>query len=85
MARDGKSDFGLCARAAVRSRWNTHAAPWPPSSHAPLGRGGARAVMHAESQIAPQLPMREGMVWNTVNDPEAPQGCAAPISESELW
>ena len=51
----------------------------------PYGRGGARALVYDESQIDPQLPMRNGMVWNMVYDPDAPPGFVTPISETELW
>lgn len=51
----------------------------------PYGRGGARALVYDESQIDPQTPIPNGMVWNMVYDPDAPAGTVGPISHEELW
>ncbi len=51
----------------------------------PFGRGGAMAVRYDESRIDPQLPMPNGMVWNMVYDPDAPDGNVPPVGTEELW
>ena len=51
----------------------------------PFGRGGAMAVRYDESRINPQLPMPNGMVWNMVYDPDAPEGIVKPVDSEELW
>ncbi|HEU4642208.1 MAG TPA: mannonate dehydratase [Gemmatimonadaceae bacterium] len=51
----------------------------------PFGRGGAMSVRYDESAIDPQTPMPNGMVWNMVYDPDAPEGTVPPVSSDELW
>ncbi len=51
----------------------------------PFGRGGAMSIRYDESKIDPQLPIPNGMVWNMVYDPSAPEGTVAPIDQKELW
>jgi mannonate dehydratase len=48
----------------------------------PFARGGATSV----GMDGPlNTPMPNGMVWNMVYDPEAPNGNAAPVTHDELW
>jgi mannonate dehydratase len=51
----------------------------------PVGRGGAISVKFDEKDIDHQRPIPNGMVWNMVYDPEAPQGTVSPVSNLELW
>ena len=51
----------------------------------PYGRGGAKSVLYDESKIDPQVPMKNGMVWNMVYDPEAPAGVVGHVPSEELW
>lgn len=51
----------------------------------PFGRGGAMAVRYDESSIDPQTPIPNGMVWNMVYDPDAPEGSVPPVSSEQLW
>lgn len=48
----------------------------------PYARGGAMSV-GMEGPV--DDPMPNGMVWNMVYDPHAPQGTVPPISHDELW
>lgn len=48
----------------------------------PFARGGALSV----GMDGPfDTPMPNGMVWNMVYDPDAPEGTVPPISDDELW
>jgi mannonate dehydratase len=48
----------------------------------PFARGGAVSV----GMDGPcDTPMRQGMVWNMIYDPEAPAGNAPSITHDELW
>lgn len=51
----------------------------------PFGRGGAKALVYDESTTDITVPMPNGMVWNMVYDPDAPDGIVAPVSSEELW
>ena len=51
----------------------------------PVGRGGAKALVYDESRIDPQTPMPNGMVWNMVYDPDAPEGAVPRVESDELW
>lgn len=51
----------------------------------PVGRGGAMSVVYDESKIDPDTPMRNGMVWNMVYDPEAAAGTVPPVTSEEIW
>ncbi|GLC23648.1 mannonate dehydratase [Roseisolibacter agri] len=51
----------------------------------PYGRGGAKALVYDESKIDKATPLPNGMVWNMVYDPDAPEGVVAPISSDEIW
>ena len=51
----------------------------------PFGRGGAKALVYDESKIDKSTPLPNGMVWNMVYDPDAPEGTVAPISSEEIW
>lgn len=51
----------------------------------PFGRGGATAVRYDESKIDKNLPMPNGMVWNMVYDPDAPDGTVPPVGPDEMW
>lgn len=48
----------------------------------PWARGGADTVAYLDPE---QPPIPLGMVWNTVVDPDAPQGALPPVSQAELW
>jgi mannonate dehydratase len=50
---------------------------------APLGRG--HAVTLGMDGPAEDVPIPNGMVWNMVYDPSAPQGTLPSISHEELW
>lgn len=48
----------------------------------PYARGGAMGPAF----LAPEEPpIPNGMVWNMVYDPNAPEGTVAPVSHAELW
>ena len=51
-------------------------------TRAPYARGGAESV-GMEGPL--DTPMPNGMVWNMVYDPDAPEGFAPAISSEELW
>src|SRR5450756_453291 len=51
-------------------------------THAPYARGGAMSV-GMEGPL--DAPMSNGMVWNMVYDPDAPQGAVPSITREELW
>ena len=51
----------------------------------PVGRGSAKALVYDESRIDPQTPMPNGMVWNMVYDPDAPEGAVPRVESDELW
>ena len=51
----------------------------------PWGRGGAKALVYDESKIDPQTPMPNGMVWNMVYDPDAPEGTVPRVDTEEIW
>lgn len=51
----------------------------------PFGRGEATTVRYDESAIDKGTPIPNGMVWNMVYDPEAPDGHVPPVSPEELW
>ncbi len=51
----------------------------------PFGRGGAKALVYDESTTDISVPMPNGMVWNMVYDPSAPDGIVGPVSSDELW
>ncbi|HEX9484039.1 MAG TPA: mannonate dehydratase [Gemmatimonadaceae bacterium] len=51
----------------------------------PWGRGGAKTLVYDESAIDPQTPMPNGMVWNMVYDPDAPEGTVPRVDADELW
>jgi mannonate dehydratase len=51
----------------------------------PVGRGGAMAQVYDEARIDKDTPMPNGMVWNTVYDPDAPEGTVPPVSTEEIW
>ncbi len=51
----------------------------------PWGRGGAKALVYDESTIDPQTPMPNGMAWNMVYDPDAPEGTVPRVDTDELW
>jgi len=48
----------------------------------PWARGEALTVAFRNPE---QPPIPLGTVWNTVVDPDAPQGVLAPVSQQELW
>jgi mannonate dehydratase len=48
----------------------------------PYARGAAKSV-GMEGPM--DTPMPNGMVWNMIYDPNAPEGCVAGISHEELW
>jgi mannonate dehydratase len=50
----------------------------------PYGRGNAKSVLYDESKIDPQIPMKNGMIWNMVYDPDATPGTVGPVSPDEL-
>lgn len=50
--------------------------------HGPWARGGAETVAYLDPE---QPPIPLGTVWNTVVDPNAPQGVLPPVSQEELW
>ena len=54
-------------------------------THGPWARGGARSVGYVEAEALPQAPIPNGMVWNTVYDPNAPAGTIGTVSEEQLW
>jgi mannonate dehydratase len=49
------------------------------------GRGGARSVGYVEAEAPPQDPIPNGMVWNTVYDPDAPAGTVGTVTSDQLW
>ncbi len=51
----------------------------------PFGRGGATTVRYDEAAIDKDVPIPNGMVWNMVYDPDAPEGYLEPVSSEELW
>jgi mannonate dehydratase len=51
----------------------------------PVGRGGAKALVYDESRIDKETPMPNGMVWNMVYDPDAPEGTVPRVESEELW
>lgn len=51
----------------------------------PFGRGEALAVRYDETAIDKDTPIPNGMVWNMVYDPDAPEGHVPPVSSDELW
>jgi mannonate dehydratase len=51
-------------------------------THAPYARGGARSV-GMEGPL--DTPMPNGMVWNMVYDPNAPNGTVPPATHEQLW
>ena len=51
-------------------------------THAPYARGGAMSV-GMEGPL--DAPMPNGMAWNMVYDPDAPQGSAPHATQEELW
>ena len=51
----------------------------------PFGRGEAVSVKYDEAQIDKSEPLPNGMVWNMVYDPEAPEGEVAPVSSEQIW
>jgi len=54
-------------------------------THGPWARGGARSVGYVEAEAPPQEPIPNGMVWNTVYDPNAPAGNIGTVTEEQLW
>ena len=57
--------------------WGRASGPW--------ARGGARSVGYVEELAPPQDPIPNGMVWNTVYDPHAPEGNIGRVSQEQLW
>ena len=51
----------------------------------PFGRGKAVSVRYDESAIDPQTPIPNGMIWNMIYDPDAPDGTVPRVSAEELW
>jgi len=51
-------------------------------THAPYARGGAMSV-GMEGPL--DTPMPNGMVWNMVYDPNAPNGMVPPATHEQLW
>ncbi|MCP5536102.1 MAG: mannonate dehydratase [Akkermansiaceae bacterium] len=48
-------------------------------------RGGAPAVGMVKGNTLKDKPIPNGMVWNMVYDPDAPEGVLESISHGELW
>jgi mannonate dehydratase len=49
----------------------------------PSGRGGALTL--GMDGPADDLPVPNGMIWNMIYDPNAPEGALPPVSHEELW
>jgi mannonate dehydratase len=48
-------------------------------------RGGAVSVAFLGPDGAPETPIPQGMVWNMVYDPDAPEGTIGSVTADELW
>ncbi|MBI3969881.1 MAG: mannonate dehydratase [Chloroflexi bacterium] len=48
-------------------------------------RGGARSVGYIEELAPEQTPIPNGTVWNTVYDPNAPEGNIGTVTQEQLW
>ena len=48
-------------------------------------RGGALSVGFLGSDGPKENPIRNGMVWNMIYDPDAPVGTLEPITHEQLW
>lgn len=48
-------------------------------------RGGARSVGYVEAEAPEQTPIPNGMVWNTVYDPNALPGTIGTVTPEQLW
>lgn len=51
----------------------------------PWARGGAKSVGYIEELAPAQDPIPNGMVWNTVYDPQAPAGNIGRVTQEQLW
>jgi mannonate dehydratase len=51
----------------------------------PWARGGAVSVGYLEDKAPPQDPIPNGTIWNTVYDPNAPEGDIGRITQEQLW
>ncbi|MDF0599830.1 mannonate dehydratase [Psychromarinibacter sp. C21-152] len=50
-----------------------------------FARGGATSVGFVESDALGLDPIPNGMIWNMVYDPEAPEGTIPPVDHETLW
>ncbi|MGH2370088.1 MAG: mannonate dehydratase, partial [Chloroflexota bacterium] len=57
--------------------WGRASGPW--------ARGGAKSVGYIEELAPPQDPIPNGTVWNTVYDPNAPEGNLGRVTQEQLW
>ena len=48
-------------------------------------RGGAPSPGYRAAEAPPQAEIPNGMVWNTVYDPDAPAGTIGTVSEAAIW
>src|SRR4051812_39487769 len=57
--------------------WGRASGPW--------ARGGAKSVGYVEELAPPPDPIPNGMVWNTIYDPNAPEGTIGRVTQEQLW
>ena len=50
-----------------------------------LPRGGARSSAYAQEEAPEDTEIPLGTVWNSVYDPDAPEGTLGPVSEETMW
>jgi mannonate dehydratase len=48
-------------------------------------RGGALSPGYIQELAPPETPVPLGNVWNSVYDPQAPEGTIGPVSEDVMW
>ena len=48
-------------------------------------RGGAKSSAYIQEQAPPDTEIPNGTVWNTVYDPDAPEGTIGTVSEEVIW
>jgi mannonate dehydratase len=51
----------------------------------PYARGGAESARWRAAELPEQTPIPNGMVWNMVYDPDAPEGDVGEVGDDELW
>jgi mannonate dehydratase len=74
----GKADIPIMGyNFSIAGVWGRTRGNW--------ARGGARSVGYVEAEAPEQTPIPNGMVWNTVYDPNAPPGTIGTVTEAQLW